>query len=45
MSADTDQFGADYYDRRFKAGYMQDWPPEKVRRVREFVEGLGIPSS
>lgn len=45
MSADTDQFGADYYDRRFKAGYMQDWPPEKVRRVREFVEGLGLPSS
>ena len=45
MTAETDRFGADYYDRRFKAGYMQDWPPEKVRRVQRFVEGLGLPSS
>ena len=45
MSSDVERFGADYYDRRFKAGYMQDWPPEKVRRVRRFVENLRLPAT
>lgn len=45
MSLDAERFGTDYYDRRFKAGYMQDWPPEKVRRVRTFIENLRLPQT
>jgi trans-aconitate methyltransferase len=33
-----------FYDERYTQGYMDEWPPEKKRRVFEVVRGLGLPA-
>jgi SAM-dependent methyltransferase len=34
-----------YYDQRFESGYMDDWPPEKKRRIVELLGVCGLPST
>lgn len=34
-----------FYESRYTQGYMDDWPPEKKRRVIEVVRQLPLPSS
>lgn len=34
-----------FYDERYAEGYMEEWPPEKRRRVRELIRGLGLPAA
>jgi trans-aconitate methyltransferase len=35
----------EFYDERYKTGYMDEWPPEKKHRVAEVVRALDLPSS
>ncbi len=35
----------DFYEARYRAGYMEEWPEEKKRRVAEIVKCLGLPPS
>lgn len=37
---DTSQ---NFYDERFKSGYMDEWPPEKKQRVIEVIRELDLP--
>lgn len=32
-----------FYDDRYTAGYMDEWPPEKQARVFELIQSLGLP--
>lgn len=32
-----------FYDDRYTAGYMDEWPPEKQDRVLELIQSLGLP--
>lgn len=34
-----------FYDERYKGGYMDSWPPEKQDRVAEVIRSLGLPAS
>jgi SAM-dependent methyltransferase len=36
--------GVEFYDERYKAGYMQDWPPAKIDRVRRLISEFGLPA-
>lgn len=38
-----EQASREFYDERYTQGYMDEWPPEKRRRVFEIVAGLGLP--
>ncbi|HEU0144938.1 MAG TPA: methyltransferase domain-containing protein [Nitrososphaera sp.] len=33
----------DFYNERFRNGYMDEWPPEKKQRVLEIIRELGLP--
>jgi SAM-dependent methyltransferase len=33
----------DFYDARYRQGYMESWDSGKIRRVRELILGLGLP--
>lgn len=37
-----DQQASDCYDQRYTGDYMQDWPADKLRRVAELVQRLGL---
>lgn len=32
-----------FYEERYQQGYMDDWPPEKKRRVLEIIQRLPLP--
>lgn len=38
-----EQTSREFYDGRYAEGYMDEWPPEKRRRVFDLVAGLGLP--
>jgi trans-aconitate methyltransferase len=38
-----EQASRQFYEERYAKGYMDEWPPEKRRRVFEVVVGLGLP--
>jgi trans-aconitate methyltransferase len=33
----------EFYEERYEQGYMDEWPPEKKRRVLEVIRGLQLP--
>ena len=33
----------EFYDERYRQGYMESWDSGKIRRVRELIIGLGLP--
>ena len=35
----------EFYDHRYEEGYLDEWPPEKKRRIREVVQSLGLPKT
>jgi len=36
---------ADFYERRYRKGYMDEWPEQKRQRVFELVHSLRLPAS
>jgi len=39
------QASADFYEQRYKDGYMVDWPEERKQRISEIVRGLNLPET
>lgn len=33
----------EFYDERYRQGYMESWDSGKIRRVQELINGLGLP--
>ena len=33
----------EFYDNRYRGGYMDEWPADKKKRVRGVVKGLNLP--
>ena len=34
---------SEFYDERYRQGYMESWDSGKIRRVRELIKGLDLP--
>jgi trans-aconitate methyltransferase len=34
-----------FYEERYESGYMQEWPPDKLRRVEAVVRALPLPTT
>ncbi len=35
----------EFYDERYRQGYMESWEAGKIRKVRALIEGLGLPAT
>lgn len=35
----------EFYEDRYKHGYMEDWAPEKKQRVADLIRSLGLPAT